>query len=157
MATVNVYLNFDGNCKEAFDFYQSVFGGEFPYVGTYGEMPLQEGAPALPEEHKNRIMHISLPIGEGTVLMGADTGGAWAEKVEFGNNVSISINTTNRDEADSIFNALSKNGKVSMPMEVTFWNAYFGMFTDQFGIHWMVNCDLPSEGSDENQATTSAS
>jgi PhnB protein len=144
MPTVNIYLTFNGNCKEAFDFYKSIFGGEFPYSGTFGEMPPQEGMQPIPEEMKNKIMHISLPISKETMLMGSDTGGEWAKKITFGNNFSISVNTKDKEDATKIFNALSEGGTVTMPLEDTFWQSYFGMLTDQFGINWMVNCELES-------------
>jgi len=141
MTTVNVYLTFDGNCKEAFDFYKSVFGGEFPYVGKFGEMPPQEGMPPIPEKDKDKIMHISLPISKETIIMGSDTGGEWAPALQQGNNFSISVNTDSKEEADRIFNELSVGGQVLMPMDKTFWDSYFGMFTDKFGINWMVGCE----------------
>lgn len=142
MTTVNIYLTFDGDCKQAFDFYKSIFGGEFAYVGTFGEMPPQEGMPPLPEEMKNRIMHISLPISKETMLMGSDSGGEWGQNLKKGNNFTISVKVDNTDEADRVFNALSKEGNITMPLAKTFWQAYFGMLTDKFGINWMVNCEL---------------
>ncbi len=142
MTTVNIYLNFKGNCEEAFNFYKSVFGGEFPYVGRFKDMPKQEGMPALPEEFMEKIMHISLPISKETTLMGSDTGGEWAPKFTQGNNFSVSVNTDTEQEAERIFNALAEGGKVTMPLEKTFWQAYFGMLTDKFGINWMMNCNL---------------
>lgn len=144
MATVNVYLTFNGNCRQAFDFYKCVFGGEFPYIGTFGEMPPKEGK-ETPEEDKDKIMHVSLPISKETILMGSDTGGEWASHHKEGNNFSISINAESREEADKLFNGLSEGGKVTMPMADTFWGAYFGMFTDKFGINWMVNYDDPAK------------
>jgi len=141
MTTVNVYLTFYGNCKEAFDFYKSVFGGEFEYIGTFGEMPAQEGMPPLSSSVKDQIMHVSLRVGGDTVLMGSDKG-EWGEPVKFGNNFSISILTDDTKEADRLFDALSKGGSVAMPMAKQFWGAYYGMLTDRFGINWMVNCDL---------------
>jgi PhnB protein len=141
MTTVNVYLNFDGNCKEAFDFYKSVFGGEFPYIGYYKDMPPQEGMPPMPAEEGNKIMHVSLPVSRETSLMGSDVGGEWAPKLTKGNNFSISINADTKAEADRLFNGLSVGGKVTMPMEKTFWGSYFGMFTDKFDINWMVSFD----------------
>jgi PhnB protein len=141
MTTVNVYLNFDGNCKEAFDFYKSVFGGEFPYIGYYKDMPPQEGMPPMPAEEGNKIMHVSLPVSRETSLMGSDVGGEWATKLTKGNNFSISINADTKAEADRLFNGLSVGGKVTMPMEKTFWGSYFGMFTDKFDINWMVSFD----------------
>ncbi|AZA49611.1 VOC family protein [Chryseobacterium carnipullorum] len=144
MASVNVYLTFNGNCKEAFDFYKSVFGGEYPYIGTFGEMPPMEGKETS-EEDKNRIMHVSLPISKETILMGSDTAGEWSSKLKEGNNFAISINAESKEEADQLFNGLSAGGEVTMPLADTFWGAYFGMFTDQFGIHWMVNYDDPAK------------
>ncbi|MCH5718793.1 VOC family protein [Niabella hibiscisoli] len=144
MATVNVYLTFNGNCKEAFDFYKSVFGGDYPYVGTFGEMPPQEGM-TMPDEDKNKIMHISLPISKETMLLGSDTGGEWSAGFQKGNNFSISINADSREEAEKLFNGLSAGGQVTMPMNDTFWGAYFGMFSDKFGISWMVNYDDPAK------------
>lgn len=137
MATVNPYINFAGNCEEAFNFYKTIFGGEFPYVGRFAEMPPQEGI-TLSEEDKNKIMHISLPLKNGTVLMGSDTGGEWAPRMQVGNNISLSISTESKEEADRIFAGLSEGGKVSMPMESTFWGDYFGMCADKFDINWMV-------------------
>lgn len=144
MTSVNAYLNFDGNCKEAFKFYKSIFGGEFTYVGTFDEMPQEDGR-ALSEDMKGLIMHISLPIGPHTILMGSDTGGEWASRFVPGNNVSLSINTDSKAEADTLFAGLSAGGTVTMPLCDTFWGAYFGMFTDKFGIHWMVNYDDPAK------------
>lgn len=144
MATVNAYLNFDGQCEEAFNFYKSVFGGDFPMVSKFGDMPPQEGMPPMSEDVKNRVMHITLPISAETILMGSDTmPGLHDHKV--GNNISLSINTESRAEAEKIFNGLSAGGTVTMRLEDTFWGAYFGMWTDKFGIHWMVNYDDPAK------------
>ncbi|MDI5896825.1 VOC family protein [Flavobacterium sp. LB2P84] len=140
MAAINPYLVFNGNCEEAFLFYKSVFGGEFPYIGKFKDMPPAEGNPALSEADGNKIMHVSLPIGDGSVLMGSDSNSASGE-VTFGQNISISINTKSKEEADKLFNGLSAGGTVTMPMSQTFWGAYFGMFADKFGISWMVNFD----------------
>lgn len=140
MATINPYLIFNGNCEEAFLFYQSVFGGEFPYIGKFKDMPPAEGCEEVKPEEADRIMHVSLPIGGGSILMGSDSTSQSGDVV-VGANVSISINTESRAEADRLFNGLSAGGKVIMAMENTFWGAYFGMFVDQFGINWMVNFD----------------
>jgi PhnB protein len=140
MATVNPYLIFNGNCEEAFLFYKSVFGGEFPYIGKFGDMPADENTPKLSESDANRVMHVTLPIGKETLLMGSDSNTTSGD-VKFGHNISISINTDSIAEADKLFNGLSAGGHVSMPMNKTFWGAYFGMFTDKFGIDWMVNFD----------------
>lgn len=139
MATINVYLTFNGNCKSAFDFYQSVFGGELTNISTYGEMPPGGDNPPIFENEKDRIMHVSLPLSNGSVLMGCDTGGEWAKGFTSGNNFSLSIHTESKEEADRIFNDLSKGGVVSMPMNETFWGSYFGMLNDKFGIAWMVS------------------
>lgn len=141
MTTVNIYLTFNGNCREAFEFYKTALGGDFSYVGTFAEMPPQEGMPELSDSEKDKIMHISLPISEETVLMGSDTSEAFGPEVKFGNNFSISVNTDSNEEADEIFNQLSEGGKVTMAMEKTFWSDYFGMLTDKYGVNWMVNVD----------------
>ncbi|MBA4849202.1 VOC family protein [Emticicia sp. BO119] len=140
MTTVNVYLTFEGNCEEAFNFYKSVFGGEFASVNRFKEMPPQEGM-EMPKEDGDKIMHISLPIGPQTILMASDTGGQWAGKTVFGNNFSLSINTDSKKEADRLYNELSVDGIQTMPMNQTFWGSYYGMFTDKFGINWMVSFD----------------
>ncbi len=140
MASINPYLVFNGNCEEAFLFYKSVFGGEFPYDGKFKDMPPAEGNPVLSEAEGNKVMHVTLPIGEGSILMGSDSNSASGE-VAFGQNISLSINAASREEADKLFNGLSSGGTVTMPMNQTFWGAYFGMFTDKFGINWMVNFD----------------
>jgi len=139
MTNVNAYLNFEGNCEAAFNHYRSVFGGDFAYIGRYKDMPSEK---PLPEEDKEKIMHMSLPVGN-TILMGSDSAGEWGGKTIVGTNISLSINTESTAEADRVFNRLSAGGTVTMPMNKTFWGAYFGMFTDKFGINWMVNYDEP--------------
>ena len=138
MTLVNVYLTFNGNCEEAFTFYKSVFGGEFPYMGRFKDMPANEQK-KMPAADAEKIMHVSLPISKETMLMGSDVGGEWSPHFSAGNNFSISINTDSKNEADRIFNGLSAGGMVTMPMNKTFWGDYFGMFTDKFGINWMVS------------------
>ena len=93
----------------------------------------------MPDEMKDQIMHVSLPISQETVLMGSDTGGEWAASHVQGNNFSISISTDSKAKADNFFNELSAGGEVKMPMEQTFWGDYFGMLTDKFGINWMIS------------------
>jgi len=145
MTTVNAYLTFNGNCEAAFDFYKSVFGGEFPHVGRFGEMPPQEGMPPIPEADKNKIMHMSLPISEETIIMGSDTLDVFGDDYKLGNNFSLSISPETIDEADAIFTALSADGEVKMAMEITFWSSYFGMLVDKFGINWMINLRLDQD------------
>lgn len=139
MTTVNIYLTFNGNCREAFEFYKSVFGGEFPYVGTFGEIPPQEGMPPISKKDKNKIMHMSLPISNETMLMGSDTRKEWAANYKQGTNYTVAISTDTKEEAKRIFNELSVGGQVTMPLADTFWGDYFGMFIDKFGISWMVS------------------
>ena len=140
MATLSPYINFRGNCEEAFNFYKSVFGSDFGMVSRYKDMPATEGAHMTGMDGE-KIMHISIPISKETVLMGSDIGGEWAKHSVEGNNIQISINTQSEEEAKKIFNGLSAGGRVNMPLEKTFWGALFGMFTDKFGINWMVNYD----------------
>lgn len=144
MAQVNCYINFNGNCREAFEFYRSVLGGEFAHLNTFGEMPLEPGQAPLSEEEANRIMHISLPISKETILMGSDVGGEWSTHHKVGNNIQLSVTTATKEEADHIFNGLSVGGQITMPIADTFWGAYFGMLVDPFGIIWMVNYDYPT-------------
>ncbi len=142
MANVNVYLSFDGTCEAAFNFYKSVFGGQFNYVGRFGDMPSTEGP--IPDAEKNKIMHMSLPISKETILMGSDTSEALgAPKLVVGNNFSICVGVSSKEEADKLFNGLSAGGQVGMPLEETFWGSYFGMCTDKFGINWMFDYELP--------------
>lgn len=143
MASVNIYLTFNGNCREAFDFYKTVFGGEYSWIGTFGDMPPQEGFEVALQD-KTRIMHMSLPISKETILMGSDIV-LTQNNVTFGDNFSISVDTDSRDEADRIFKALSDEGTISMPQDNMFWGSYFGMLTDKFGINWMVSFDTGTQ------------
>lgn len=140
MAQINPYLNFNGNCEEAFNFYKSVFGGEFPMISRFKDMPPAEGQPSMSVDGE-KIMHISLPISKETILMGSDVGGEWAQHNVIGNNIQLSVNAETEEEAHRIFTSLSEGGKVTMPLDKTFWGALFGMFIDKFGIYWMVNYD----------------
>lgn len=140
MAKINPYLTFNGTCEEAFTFYKSVFGGEFPYVGRYKEMPPIDGKSA-PTSEGEKIMHISLPISSETILMGSDSSEAFGKATTLGDNFSISINADSEEEAKKLFTGLSAGGKLTMPLDKTFWGSLFGMFTDKFGIRWMVNFD----------------
>lgn len=139
MTTVNIYLNFKGNCEIAFNFYRSVFGGDFPYIGRYKDMPVQKDMPKIPDEMKEKIMHMFLPVSKETSIMGSDIIGEWESEFKQGNNFSITISTDSKKEADRLFNGLSEGGNVIMPMGNAFWGDYFGMLTDKFGINWMVS------------------
>ena len=138
MVTLNPYLTFNGNCEEAFDFYKSVFGGEFDYKSKFKDIPLQEGQPAMSPEMGERIMHVSLKMPNGTVLMGSDNNPIMGD-INFGQNITLSLNVESKEEADRIFSGLSEEGVVTMPLADTFWGAYFGMFTDKFQFQWMVS------------------
>lgn len=139
MATIHTYLTFNGNCEEAFTYYKSVFGGEFNYMGRFGEMPESEEYP-VSDADKDKIMHVSLPIGN-SILMGSDTGGEWATSFILGNNFSISITADSKEEADKLFMGLSEGGQVIVPLGKTFWSEYYRMLIDKFGINWMVGLD----------------
>ena len=141
MTTINPYLTFNGTCEEAFNFYKSIFGGEFTFIGKFKDMPPNPEYPVL-ESEAERIMHVSLPIGENSVLMGSDSSEAFGKTMVAGDNFQLSINLDSVDEATRLFNALVDGGTVRMPLQKTFWQAYYGMLTDKFGIHWMINCEL---------------
>ncbi|MEJ7559744.1 MAG: VOC family protein [Pedobacter sp.] len=132
---INPYLNFNGNAKEAFQFYQSVFGGELFEM----KMENTPGAENLPEQEKELMMHVSLPIGDGQFLMASDCLESQGHTLTVGNNNYISIMPDTREEATKIFNGLSEGGAVEMPMEDMFWGEYFGSFKDKFGVSWMIN------------------
>ncbi len=136
MAKMNPYLNFDGKTEEAFNFYKSVFGGEFSAVHRMTEAPESS---QLPENERNGIMHIALPINEHTTLMASDILPSCGHVLNEGNNVQISLHPESREETERLFNGLSAEGNVDMPLEDTFWGAYFGSFKDKFGVRWMVN------------------
>ena len=141
MARTSTYLNFPRNTDAAFNFYKSVFGGDFAGgVARFGDMPAQEGAPPLAESDNNLIMHIELPILGGHVLMGTDAPESFGFTVNFGNNIYINLEPDSRIETDRLFAALSAGGKVGMPLQDMFWGAYFGSCTDKFGVQWMFNC-----------------
>jgi PhnB protein len=138
MATINPYLNFKGITEQAFNFYKSVFGGEFMTLQRFKDTP---EAGKIPANEREKIMHVSLPIGKGNVLMGTDALESMGQKLTIGNNFYISINAESKEEAEKLFSGLSAGGKIEMPLQDAFWGAYFGMFTDKFGIQWMVNYD----------------
>ena len=145
MSSVHIYLTFDGNCEEAFSMYRSIFGGDYASISRFGEMPPQEGMPPVPEDQLEKIMHVSLPIGEHSLLMGSDTGGDWGKKHQPGNNFSISVDADSKEQADQYFSKLAEGGQVIMGINNTFWGSYFGMLTDRFGISWMVSFDTSNK------------
>ncbi len=139
MTAMNPYLNFDGNTEEAFNFYKSIFGGEFSSVMRFRDMPGCDGPDAqLKEEDKDKIMHIALPMGNGNMLMATDSLESFGQKLSQGNNFYIALSPESRDEADRLFNGLSEGGRVEMPMADAFWGDYFGCCADKFGVQWMI-------------------
>ena len=147
MATINPYLNFNGNTEEAFNFYKSVFGGEFAAVMRFGDFQQSEGCEEMKvaENELDKIMHIALPIGNGNVLMATDALESMGQKLTEGNNFSISVSADSKEEADRLFKGLSEGGKVEMPLADAFWGAYFGMLQDKLGVRWMVSYDYKSK------------
>lgn len=141
MSSVSVYLNFNRSTEEAFNFYKSVFGGEFVgEIARMGDVPLMPGQPELSSEDKNLVMHVALPIFNNFVLMGTDAPESMGFTLTQGNNVYINLLPDTRVEADQLFTLLSEDGVVEMPMQEMFWGDYFGSLTDKFGIKWMFNC-----------------
>ena len=135
--SVDVYINFNGNCREAVEFYAQVFGTETPQIMTFGETPPNPEFP-LPEEAKNLVMHTRLNI-EGSNVMFSDVfpGMPFVE----GNNISLAVVNKNMDEIKSIFNKLKEGGTVVMDLQETFWSKLYGQVTDKFGIIWQFNYD----------------
>lgn len=139
--SLSTYLTFDGNCREAFAFYRSVFGGEYASFQTFADAPADM---SVPDAEKDRVMHVSLPVGS-SVLMGSDRATGFGPPLVVGNNFSVAIEGRSREHCEKVFAGLSAGGKVLMPLQETFWGAYFGLWTDRFGIQWMANYDLPAE------------
>lgn len=146
MARTSTYLNFPRNTEEAFNFYKSVFGGEFSGGGIarFNDIPPSDGMPPMAEEDKNLIMHIELPIVGGHILMGTDAPESMGFNFNFGNNVHINLEPDTRAETKKLFDALSAGGKVTIELQDMFWGAYFGSCTDKFGVQWMFNCAAKS-------------
>jgi PhnB protein len=143
MARTSTYLNFSRNTEEVFNFYKSIFGGEFSGNGVarFGDFPPPPGAPQLAEEDKNLIMHIELPILGGHVLMATDAPESMGFKVNAGNNVHIMLEPDSKEETKKLFEAISAGGEITMALQDMFWGAYYGTCTDKFGIQWMFNCE----------------
>jgi PhnB protein len=133
MAQIDPYLNFPGTTEQAFNFYKSVFGGEFSAFQRFGE------GPQIPASVKDKIMHVALPIGNGNLLMASDAPAEMGFTVTEGNNFYICVSPDSKEEADRLFGKLSEGGKVGTPLQDMFWGAYWGELTDKFGIKWMIN------------------
>jgi PhnB protein len=138
---LNTLIRFNGNAEQAFDFYKSVFGGEFSAVMRWKDMPDEGFCEKMSDADKEKIMHISLPVGDGNVFMGCDVLESMGQNHSAGDNFFMSISAVSKAEADKFFAALGNNGQTIMPMENAFWGSYFGMLTDQFGIQWMIGFD----------------
>ena len=139
MAQINPYIHFNGNAEEAFTFYKAVFGGEFAMVIRFKDMSTPEHPVA--ESEADKIMHIALPIGKHSVLMGSDTPEFLGRHNENENRSKISISAVSKEEADLIFNGLSAGAKVEMPIQDSPWGSYFGMLRDKYGFEWIVDFD----------------
>jgi PhnB protein len=142
MPRVSTYLNFNRTTEQAFEFYRSVFGGEFSMpVQRMGDVPSNPNQPTMADADKNLVMHVELAILGGHVLMGTDAPESMGFSLTQGNNVFINIEPDTRSETDKLFRALSEGGKVDMSLQEMFWGGYFGSIVDRFGIHWMFNCN----------------
>jgi PhnB protein len=139
MANLNPYLHFNGNAEEAFDFYKSVFGGEFAAKVRFKDFPNPEFP--MPEKEADKIVHVSLPISSTSVLMGSDVPEFMGKVNEAENRSKISISVASKEEADKLYHGLSEGGKVEMPIGDSPWGSYFAMFRDKFGIEWMIDFD----------------
>lgn len=141
MAKVNTYLNFPRNTEEAFNFYKSVFGGDFVGgISRFGDIPSSPDMPPLADADKNLVMHVALPIMDGHLLMGTDAPESLGFKVNFGNNIYISLQPDTREETNRLFKALSAGGQVEQELQDMFWGDYYGSCKDKYGVQWMFNC-----------------
>jgi PhnB protein len=132
-----VYLMFNGNCKEALNFYKEKLGGNIEFIQTYGESPMD-----TTEEQKDKVMHATLDL-QGFQVMASDSDGK--RNVNFGDNFSIALDFKSDGEVERAFSEMSTGGQVTMPLQDTFWGAKFGMCTDKFGVNWMFNYDKPKD------------
>jgi PhnB protein len=130
---ISPYLGFNGQCAAAFKFYERVFGGQIAGMMTYGASPI---AQQMPAEMHDKIIHVRLLVGD-QVLMGGD---APPQNYQAAQGFNVSITVKDPAEADRVFQELSEDGKVTMPMQKTFWSARFGMTVDRFGTPWLINC-----------------
>jgi PhnB protein len=144
MAQINPYIHFNGNAEEAFTFYKSIFGGEFAMLMRFEDLQIPGGV--SDDSESKKIMHIALPIGKHDILMGSDTPAALGVHNLNETRSKISISAESKDEADQLFNGLSADGQVEMPIADSPWGSYFGMLRDKFGIEWMVDFDPKYKG-----------
>lgn len=140
MISINPYFNFMGKTEEAMNFYKSVFGGSFTVFQRFRDIP---GGDKFPEKEQDKIIHISLVTPKGHVFMATDALESMDQKIVHGNSVRITLHTENESETKKLFDGLSQGGTIEMPLNKTFWGAFCGMCTDQYGIQWMVNFTYP--------------
>jgi len=143
MIKINPYLAFNGEAEEAFNFYKSVFGGEFSSFQKFKDVPEADRKKGgIKDSESEKIINVGLPIGN-EVLMASDSPESMG-KPKIGG-FSISVETDSKEEAEKIYKGLSTGGKITMPLGDTFWGAYYGMLTDKFGVHWMVSYTYPKK------------
>jgi PhnB protein len=142
MIGVQPYLNFNGNCEEAINFYKDILGGELLFIQRYGESPMKGMGP------DNNVMHCTLKVGD-THIMASDN--PEGQPASVGSNISLAIGSNDPAGAEAMFEKMADGGNVTMPMQETFWAERFGMLTDKYGINWMFNCE--KTGTDHAQAT----
>ena len=140
MKLVHFYLGFPGTAREAFEYYEKVFGTKIAGMQTYGQTSF---VGPVPDSVKEKIMNIQLPITETVHLMACDSVPGFGPQLIEGNNFNIVVVANDKEEADRVFSALSEDGKVTMPIANAPWGPYFGMCRDKFGIQWMVSLDHP--------------
>jgi PhnB protein len=134
MKAVHPYLNFKGNTEEAFEFYKSVFGGDYGMLVRFKDF---DGAMGVPESEQSKIAHISLPLGDA-MLMASDVVGSQADALSVGNNVYLNLTADSAEEAERVFASLADGGRVEMPLQRTEWAEKYGVCVDRFGVRWMV-------------------
>lgn len=141
MAKINPHILFKGNTEEAFQFYKSVFGGDFAMITRMKDLPNDPNNP-VSENESNKIMNIALPIGKSNILMGSDVAEQFMDhELVTGNRYTIAISAESKEEAEKIYNGLSVDGFIEIPLSESPWGSFFGMFTDKFGIQWMIDFD----------------
>ena len=135
MTTINPYIYFNGNCEEAFNFYKSVFRQEFTAIERYKDAPKKDRL--IFQESDEKIMHVTLPLSTETMLNGSDHSLAYKEMIKY-KTFSLIIHTDSKGEVDRLFNELSENGQIKVPVDLTFWGSYYGQCIDKFGISWKI-------------------
>ena len=136
MRTTAPYLHFMGNTEEAMNYYKNVFGGTFTIMQRFKDLP---GSERMPKDEQDQLMHVSLDMGNGNILMATDSLASMGQSVITGNNFHICIHTESVNETDKLFNSLADDGTVEMPLNQTVWGAYFGMVRDKYSIQWMIS------------------